>query len=44
MTTLLGAIVLGDTEAVLIVAIGAALFTLLGWIIARWQISRHGPP
>lgn len=36
----LGAVVLGDTEALLLAAVGAVLFFLLGWLFSRWQRDR----
>lgn len=38
--TVFGAVLLGDTEAVLIAAAGAAVFFLLGWLFSRWQRNR----
>jgi hypothetical protein len=38
---ILGAVILGNTEALLVAVLGAILFSLLGWLFARWQ-ARNG--
>jgi hypothetical protein len=38
--SLLGAVVLGNTEAAVVAIVGGLLFGLLGWSLARWQAGR----
>jgi hypothetical protein len=38
---MIGAVILGNSEAAVVAILGGVLFALLGWLFARWQAHRE---